>query len=166
MTLILGIDPGINVTGFALLSAGGPRRVLLETGTLEADTKRPWLERVDWQSSAFVGLLGSKEPTVVCCESYVYQGPRSHNPAAFWMARLVGRVEGIAVSRGVQVVTLDKQACNRALGLTGKVSAARIRQMIEAMFRKSPATDHECDAVLAAVGGAQRVALIGKRGAA
>ncbi len=155
--LILGIDPGLNTTGWALLSAGGPRRVLLETGTLQANTKRPWFERIDEQSTAILELLSHKAPGAVACENYVYQGPRSHNPNALWLARLVGRTESMVRMRGVELVVLDKSACNRALGLTGRVSAARIRQTIEAMFRKSPETDHECDAVLAAVGGAQRV---------
>ena len=161
--LILGIDPGLNTTGWSLLSAGGPRRQLLETGTLQANTKRPWFERLDEQSAAFLQLLSHKQPGAVACENYVYQGPRSHNPNALWLARLVGRIESMARMRGTEVIVLDKQACNRALGLTGKVSAARIRQMITAMFRRCPETDHECDAVLVAVGGAQRVGSVFSR---
>lgn len=172
MTDILGVDIGLNVTGYANVRTIGAKRSLTATGVLCADKDRPWLERLDAQSSAFAVLIAERKPDAVAIENYVYQGPRSHNPQSLWLARLVGRCEGIARSQGFEYFTIDKSACNRAIGLGGKTDATRVQRMVDAMFpgpivvsgdtyttaaKARPRTEHEYDAVAVAVAGSQRI---------
>lgn len=168
---ILGIDPGLNKTGWCLLNDTGPIRRLEATGVLCADESRPWFERIDAQASAFAVLLAEMQPVYCAFENFIYQGKRSHNPSALWLARLVGRFEGIARSGAREFITVDKLACNRAIGLTGKTSKDRVRKMVDLMFppvrgpvgdfdaavKLRPKTEHECDAIAVAVAGAQRL---------
>jgi Holliday junction resolvasome RuvABC endonuclease subunit len=173
VTKILGVDPGICVTGHATLIDFVARRALESTGILSVDKNWSIDKRIDAQTSAFEALLEQKAPHVVAIESYVYQGERSHGQNAFWLSRLIGRFEQAARMAKALLITVDKQEANRALGMTGKVSEARVRAAIAAVFpprkvsgesdeaytiaaKNRPRTPHEDDAVLVALAGAQR----------
>jgi len=175
VTKIVSADPGLNTTGHGtLFDFAGARRTLESTGIISTPKGWSYERKMDAQVVAFRALLEKKQPHVFGIETYGYQGPRSHSAAAFWMSRLVGRFEEAAEKSGCWVVRVTKQEANAALGLRGKVSADRVRQMVDAMFpmrevpsvsddmaytiaaKRRPRTDHEYDAVLVLVGAAQR----------
>src|ERR1700743_3512940 len=171
---ILGVDPGLNVTGHATVFDFLSHRSLESTGILSAKDDWQWEERLEAQTSAFTALVEMKNPQAVAIETYVYQGRRSHNKHAMWLPRLVGRFEMIARNHGSVVISIDKQTANRPLGLGGKVSELRVRNAVNAVFgalkaasedpftdaaKSRPRTAHEDDAVLAAIAGAQRFRL-------
>ena len=45
---VLGVDPGLNVTGFGIVECAGGRAKVIEAGTIEPNAKAPFAERIAW----------------------------------------------------------------------------------------------------------------------
>lgn len=179
---ILGIDPGLRVTGWAVVSAAGRRRHVVATGSIRVPTQLTHLQRVAFaveEAKTIVHTIQAKRAIdLAAVEDYRYQGARSHSKAAFAIAELVGRLKQLVTDAGIILVDgIDKNAANRALGLTGKVSSARVRLAVKRMVPPVPvvnfetarvrplANEHECDAVLVAVAAHQRWTVASRRSA-
>lgn len=176
---ILGIDPGLRVTGWAVVSAAGSRRHVVATGSIRVPTQLTHLQRVAFaveQAKTIVHTIQAKRAIdLAAVEDYRYQGARSHSKAAFAIAELVGRLKQLVTDAGIILVDgIDKNAANRALGLTGEVSPARIRVAVTRMLpaekvpllvngKSKPSNAHEYDAALVAVAAGQRLRSAGRK---
>jgi Holliday junction resolvasome RuvABC endonuclease subunit len=150
---VIGIDPGkLRGTGLACLSLGRKREFL-------------------WASS---GIHGAEEViaectnticrgVVVCIETMAAMGPRTGLQKVLDNAQFVGEIVGRLEAADVQVVQLKKLEILRGLGIKGKASATRVRQVVGAILGlklTSRFSDHEVDAMTVAIVGAMRVATV------
>lgn len=149
-------------------------------GSIRSTVRLTYGERVGFMADELreiVRLL--KRHRVIDCaavEEYRYQGQRSHSMASFAMSELVGRLKQTLIDSELALVEgIDKNLANRALGLTGEVSARRIREAVKRMvpplfragsicsIKDAPTNSHEYDAVLVAVAADQRVGRSGRK---
>src|SRR5690606_36183189 len=131
---ILGIDPGLNVTGWAVITAESSKRRLVATGSIRSAKYGQRPEQLQCQHRGIREVINAYQPDVAGVELFRYQGERSHSRDAFEVSRLVGRLEGLLIELGIEVIDgIDKNVANRACGLVGKVSPARIKAAVERM---------------------------------
>lgn len=125
----LGIDPGLNRTGYALLerSARGPR--LREGGLIRSTRGSSLAERVHEIASGLRELLDEFQPTVLAIEQVfsLVRNPKS----ALLMAHARGAILSSAVDHGVPVVHYTPTQIKRLLTGSGKASKDQIQRAIK-----------------------------------
>ncbi len=125
----LGVDPGLNRTGYALLqrSARGP--VLCEGGLIRSTRGRSLAERVHEISSGLSEVLDEFQPAVLAIEQVfsLVRNPKS----AILMAHARGAILAAAVERGIPVVHYTPTQVKRLLTGSGKASKDQIQRAIK-----------------------------------
>lgn len=125
----LGVDPGLNRTGYALLqrSARGP--VLCEGGLIRSTRGRSLAERVHEISSGLSEVLDEFQPAVLAIEQVfsLVRNPKS----AILMAHARGAILAAAIERGIPVVHYTPTQVKRLLTGSGKASKDQIQRAIK-----------------------------------
>ena len=129
----LGIDPGLNKTGYALLerSARGP--VLCEGGLIRSTRGGSLADRVHEIASGVREVLEEFHPTVLAIEQVfsLVRNPKS----AQLMAHARGAILATAVGCGVPVVHYTPTQVKRLLTGSGKASKEQIQHAIKTELR-------------------------------
>lgn len=86
---ILGVDPGLNTTGYAVLEHAGGRLCLCEAGVVRSRAKAPLPDRLDELYQGICDVIQSQQPEVMALEQLFshYQRPRT--------AILMGHARGV-----------------------------------------------------------------------
>jgi crossover junction endodeoxyribonuclease RuvC len=125
----LGIDPGLNRTGYALLerSAHGP--VLREGGLIRSTRGRSLAERVHEIASGLREVLKEFQPSVLAIEQVfsLVRNPKS----AILMAHARGAILAVAVEHGISVVHYTPTQIKRLLTGSGKATKDQIQRAIK-----------------------------------
>lgn len=79
--IVMGIDPGLRLTGFAVLHVhpGSIEPTLREAGVIRITQKRPLAERIHQLHTELAQLMDDTQPTTVAVESLYshYKNPRT-----------------------------------------------------------------------------------------
>ena len=132
-TRYLGIDPGLNRTGYALVerSAAGPR--LLEGGVIRSRPGDSLAARVHEIGSGMREVLEELKPQTIGLEQVFSFG---RNPkTALLMAHVRGALLMTAVEFGVPVVHYSPTQVKRLLTGSGRASKQQIQQAVRAELR-------------------------------
>jgi Holliday junction resolvasome RuvABC endonuclease subunit len=150
---VIGIDPGkLRGTGIACCRLGR-RRELAWSGSSVYTT-------AETMTACAPELAGG---AIVCIETMAAMGPTRGMQKAFDNAQFVGEIVGRLEAFGARVIQLKKLEILRGLGIKGKASATRVRQVVGAILGlklTSRFSDHEVDAMAVAIVGARRVATV------
>jgi len=121
---VLGIDPGLNVTGYGAVDFEPGGAVIVEAGTITTDPKADLAERVAQIHSDLTALLGELTPDIVAIENLYahYKHPRT----SILMAHARGIV--LLAAQQAQMAVRDLQATRIKKSLTGNGHASK-RQM-------------------------------------
>jgi len=130
---VLGIDPGLHVTGYAALdfSRGEPR--LVEAGTLRTSVRADMPERLEQLYRDLAEILGEIKPDLVAMEQLYahYKHPRT--------AILMGHARGILLlacrQAGVGVRSVAATHVKKSLTGNGHASKMQVQRSIQAAFR-------------------------------
>src|SRR5712691_3375541 len=125
----LGIDPGLNRTGYALLERSPRGPVLCEGGLIRSTRGRSLAERVHEISSGLSEVLDEFQPAVLAIEQVfsLVRNPKS----ALLMAHARGAILATAAERGVPVVHYTPTQIKRLLTGSGKASKDQIQRAIK-----------------------------------
>ncbi len=125
----LGIDPGLNRTGYALLERSSRGPVLREGGLIRSTRGRSLAERVHEIASGLVEVLDEFQPTVLAIEQVfsLVKNPKS----ALLMAHARGAILSAAVGHGIPVVHYTPTQIKRLLTGSGKASKDQIQRAIK-----------------------------------
>ena len=132
---ILGIDPGLQRTGYAVLSPGrreGDLRVI-EAGVIRLPRERSLAERlVELECSLQALLDGHRPATLVCEELYAhYKHPRT--------AILMGHARGVillaAARAGLEVIPVSATNVKKLLTGSGHASKRQIQLAVTATLK-------------------------------
>ncbi|HEX6989258.1 MAG TPA: crossover junction endodeoxyribonuclease RuvC [Bacillota bacterium] len=150
--LVIGIDPGLADTGYAVLDVDarpGPR--VVEAGLLQTDPLQPLHQRLATLHEGLAGLLDAFPPEAVAVEDLysAYRHPR--------MAILMGHARGVvllaAAQGGAPVFHYPPARIKRALTGNGRAGKAQMQRMIQQLLalRRLPEPDHVADALSVAL---------------
>jgi len=135
--MILGTDPGLECTGWCLLTTG---RSCDSFGVIRTPKEWPDSKRISEICAQLFALLhqmrvGGAEPTVASVEQYVYQGERSRNANAFRLSRLVGSIESLYRGEGLTVVGPTRGQALTSIGLPSNAKDARAKCVIARLVK-------------------------------
>ena len=121
---VLGIDPGLTVTGYGLVTQG-PQAVI--AGVIRTSPKTPVAQRLLELHRDLTGLVAEHRPTVVAIEQ-VFSNRNLHTVAN------VGRASGVAMlvaaAAGLQVHEYTPSSVKRAVAGYGNAPKEQVQKMV------------------------------------
>ncbi len=133
VTVILGIDPGLDRTGYGVIETDGHGRFALrEGGVLRTDRGEPLAARVGRIHEQVAELLAEFAPGCLAIEQLYahYKHPRT----AILMGHARGAVLLAAWQRGVEVVHLPATTIKKHLVGAGHASKQQIQRAVASTF--------------------------------
>jgi crossover junction endodeoxyribonuclease RuvC len=150
---VLGVDPGLGTTGYAVIDLDGTGPTLAEAGTIRANSRAPLPERLRTIHTDLEELIRESAPDVVGLESLYseYRFPRS----ALQMAHVRGVVCLTAADAGLRVIDIAPSAVKNAVVGTGSATKEQVQATVQAMYhleeRPTPADVADAIAIATAV---------------
>ena len=129
-SVVCGIDPGLNVTGYAVLRTTGPSAAgVLDAGICRFGTTSPLAQRLSEAARDIGAILDEHDPAVVAVEQLYahYKHPRT--------AILMGHVRGVilmeAGRRDIDVRSYSATRIKRHLTGNGRASKSQMQRAIQ-----------------------------------
>ncbi|MFH0980211.1 MAG: crossover junction endodeoxyribonuclease RuvC [Planctomycetota bacterium] len=128
---VCGVDPGLNVSGYAVVRAGGNGIQIIDAGVCRTSAREPLETRLARIESDFAELFAQHAPAVVAVEKLYahYKHPRT----AVMMGHVRGVILAAAARHGIAVRGYAATQVKRFLTGNGRASK---RQMQEAVMRE------------------------------
>lgn len=129
---ILGVDPGLNLCGYAVLLADRSGEHLLEAGVIRTDARRPLEERLVQIASDFDSLMDRFEPDVVAVEDLYahYQHPRT----AILMGHARGVILHLAAAAGAAVKSYSATRIKKSLTGSGRAGKTQMQRAVRSLL--------------------------------
>jgi crossover junction endodeoxyribonuclease RuvC len=148
---ILGIDPGLQVCGYACLETGADREKLIEAGVIRTEGGSPIQEKLNRIAEDTQSLLKSFRPDVVAVEEVYahYAHPRT--------AILMGHARGVILQKcaeaAIEVRSFSSTRIKKSITGNGRASKEQIQRTIQSILSlpKLPEPSDVADAVAAAL---------------
>jgi crossover junction endodeoxyribonuclease RuvC len=156
---VVGIDPGLVGTGYAVLDSGPAGIEVLDAGVIETRATMALSERVHTIYDGVFGVLEKHTPVGLVVEDLYasYAFPRT----ALLMAHARGVICLAAHQKDVPVVTLAPAEVKRAIAAHGAASKEQIQHSIQRLLALTelPRPSHVADALALAFTGLGRLHL-------
>jgi len=126
---ILGIDPGLNITGYGVLEAAEGRLQLCEAGVVRGKSHAPLSQRVLEIHAGVSEVISALRPDVMALEELYshYERPRT--------AILMGHARGViclaAAQAGLAVVHYSATQVKKILTGSGRASKVQVQRAIQ-----------------------------------
>ncbi len=157
---ILGIDPGYDRLGVAVIESGaGKKDALLFSTCLTTSKDDDFTERL-WQLAEAVEKIIKKfSPDIMALEKIFFS---TNQKTAIKVAEVRGVISYLARQFNLTLINLAPLEVKLAITGYGQASKDQVKRMVELMISetRSIKSDDEIDAVAMALAGASRAALI------
>lgn len=148
---ILGIDPGLQVCGYACLETDADREKLIEAGVIRTAGGSALQEKLNRIAEDTESLLKTFKPDVVAVEELYahYAHPRT--------AILMGHARGVILQKcaeaGIDVRSFGATRIKKSITGNGRASKEQIQRTIQTILSlpKLPEPNDVADAIAAAV---------------
>ncbi len=148
---ILGIDPGLQVCGYACLEAGGDKETLIEAGVIRIASGSAIEQKLNRIAEDTQSLLESFKPDVVAVEELYshYAHPRT--------AILMGHARGVILQRcaqaAIEVRSFSATRIKKSLTGNGRASKEQVQKTIQTILSlpQIPEPNDVADAIAAAM---------------
>ena len=149
--IILGIDPGLQVCGYAVIKSDRREEKLLEAGVFRTDGELPLADRLSQIAKDSQSLLKKFGPGVVAVEELYshYKHPKT--------AILMGHARGVILQRaaqaGAEVRSFSATRIKKALTGNGRAGKQQMQRAIQSTLGLSelPKPADVADAIAAAL---------------
>ncbi|MFH0830814.1 MAG: crossover junction endodeoxyribonuclease RuvC [Parcubacteria group bacterium] len=154
--LVLGLDPGIERTGYALVQIEGHAVVAREYGCITTSAKHSLSERLVELRKDLRAILAKHKPSAAVVERLVFV----HNVSS---ALAVGQARGVILltlqEQGVRVSEYSPSEVKMAVTQNGAADKQAVGQAVRLIFalKEVPRPDDAADALALAVCYAERV---------
>ncbi|MFH1853709.1 MAG: crossover junction endodeoxyribonuclease RuvC [Candidatus Omnitrophota bacterium] len=132
---ILGIDPGLGITGYGLIKNSGSNFKVIEAGVIRSNSRDKIEKRLSEIYGKIINLIKDTRPDVVVLEDLYshYKHPRT--------SILMGHVRGIiclaAAEQNVQLVNYPSTRVKKAVTGRGHASKQQIQRMMVSLLNLS-----------------------------
>ena len=148
---ILGIDPGLQVCGYACLETGAEKEKLIEAGVIRTTGGTAIEEKLNRIAEDTQSLLKSFRPDVVAVEELYahYAHPRT--------AILMGHARGVILQKcaeaGIEVKSFSATRIKKSITGNGRASKEQVQRTIQTILclPKLPEPSDVADAIAAAM---------------
>ena len=147
--MVLGVDPGLARTGYAVVSRGNPNRVLV-MGIISTPVKWPIEKRLQELAKDLSDVIGRFEPVALALEKVYIKGNRS---AASAVERATGVVLLTAAEGGINVWEYSPSTVKKTVTGDGAASKDAVQRTLrKTLHLQENGLPHDAfDAVAAAV---------------
>jgi crossover junction endodeoxyribonuclease RuvC len=125
---VLGVDPGLVRTGWAVVEMDGSRYQLLGTGLIAPSRDAELADRLAEGYDRFVEVLASRAPDVMVLED-VFSAPR-HPRAALLMAHMRGALCLAAGQHRLTVLAMTATTVKQRVTGNGHASKEQVQEMV------------------------------------
>mgnify|MGYP000420008193 CR=1 FL=1 len=152
---LLGLDPGLLRTGYALLAPPRPGQEprLLEAGLIRLPQQAPLSERLLELERSLLTLIKNHRPALLACEELYahYRHPRT----AILMAHARGVILALAARAGLQIIPVAATNVKKLLTGSGRASKPQVQLAVAATLHlpKVPEPHDVADAIAIALCG-------------
>lgn len=150
MKIILGIDPGTAVLGFALLDATTSKEALLDMGTFRLSKIKEHADKLKAIFEKTLQIIEQYQPQILAIEAPFY----GKNPQS--MLKL-GRAQGVVIAaamyKGLEVFEYSPRKIKQSITGNGNASKEQVAAMLQNMnlIKKNKQPLDATDALAAAV---------------
>ncbi len=130
--IILGVDPGLNITGFGVVSANSGVLKLIDAGTIRSKASDPLTPRLTELFQGLVEVIDKYSPEVMGMEK-IYSHYR-HPATAIIMGHARGVLCLAAGLKGIRVESLPATRVKKAVTGNGRASKQQVNGMICRIF--------------------------------
>jgi crossover junction endodeoxyribonuclease RuvC len=146
MRKVLGVDPGLTATGYAVVAEENSGFRLLAQGTVRTKANAPLPERLSQIHEELAKVVESWDPEGLALEE-VYLAKNA--PAAMFTVEVCGVI--LLLGRGRKIFTYSPRAVKRRICGTGTAPKDQMIKMIGHLLGEIPRTDHAADAAALAI---------------
>ena len=133
---VLGVDPGLVRTGWALAEPDGAATRLLDAGLIAPEPEAALEARLAQGFAAFARVLGEQQPDVVVLED-IYTAP-GHHKSALLLAHMRGVLCLAVYQHGVPLRSLTASTVKQRITGNGRASKEQVRGMVFQLCRLPP----------------------------
>ncbi|MFH1790783.1 MAG: crossover junction endodeoxyribonuclease RuvC, partial [Candidatus Omnitrophota bacterium] len=127
--IILGVDPGLRITGYGLIEAGLPERIkLIEAGIIRTSTKDGISGRLKRIYSGLHDLVSKYRPDVLVLEK-LYSHSR-HPTTSILMAHARGVICLLSGLNGIRLVNYPSTRVKKSISGSGHASKVQIQKVM------------------------------------
>ena len=129
---ILGIDPGLRLTGYGLVEAAGPRMALVASGVIRTDLRKTFSARLCELHTGLCEVLAHGRPEAVALEDLFVHSvfPRT----AITMGHVCGVIHLAVAQSGVPVDTIPPAAVKSAIAASGRAGKRQVQRMVRVLL--------------------------------
>lgn len=154
---ILGIDPGLETTGYGAIDLTGNDVAIVEAGTVRTDRKAPLANRLARLHEEIFAVLAELKPDLAAIEKLYahYKHPRT----AILMGHARGAILLACSQAGVEVKDLPATTVKRAMTGHGHASKQQVQKAVQVLcgLREVPDPPDVADALALALCAARQV---------
>ena len=149
---ILGIDPGLNTTGYGIIEGLGLKVRLVEAGFIRTNSKQELNSRLEHIHRGIVKIIAKHKPAVVVLEKLYAHW--KHPATAYLLGHARGVICLAAQENNLAVVEYAATRVKKAITGAGHASKSQMQRMIQQTFSLNaiPEPPDIADALALAVG--------------
>lgn len=146
--MILGVDPGLAATGYAVVGGGPGRPRVAAWGVIRTAPRTPHAERLREIHDRLAEVLLQHPVEGAAIESwYIHQASR----AAMGTAEARGAAQVALAAAGIPVEEYSPNAIKQAVTGSGRADKDQVRLMVARLTGVTATSDHASDAMAAAL---------------
>ena len=148
--IALGLDPGIDNTGYAIVQRFPNRYHLLHSGLIYTSPRAPLGNRLDTHYSTIRELMAEFNPEIVSIESVFFNKNIS---SCISTASVIAVAELTGVQASIPTLQVKPQTVKSAVTGVGTASKTAVKRMVNKLLAVEITSDHEADAAATAIAG-------------
>lgn len=129
---IIGIDCGLNITGYGIVEASDCDPVLVEAGVIRTKASQPMEKRVMVIHDEIIAIIGEFKPEVMVVEDLYSH--YAHPKTAIIMGHARGAIFLSAAKCGIAVVNYSATRIKKALTGNGRASKSQVGAMVQGIL--------------------------------
>ncbi len=130
--IILGVDPGLNITGFGVIVSQGASLKLLDAGTIRTRASDPITPRLTELYQGIAQVIETYRPQVMGLEK-IYSHYK-HPTTAIIMGHARGVLCLAAGLKGIRVESIPASRVKKAVTGNGRASKIQVNGMVRRIF--------------------------------
>lgn len=148
--IILGIDPGFNRLGYALLQKNGSGFDVLEASLIETKSGEDYQDRILAIGESLEKIIKKYKPDILAVEKLFFT---ANQKTALKVAEIKGIVLYLAATRGIATREFTPLEVKLAVCGYGKADKKQVRDMLKLILKNVclPKNDDACDAIAVAL---------------
>lgn len=129
---VLGVDPGLHLSGYGMIETAGPGLRVVDAGVIRTDPRAPLADRLEELHAGLREVLAEWRPAAIALED-VFAHP-AFPRAGILIGHVCGAISIAAAERRIPVETIPPAAVKRALAASGRADKRQIQRMVRALL--------------------------------